>query len=454
MALDRRDFLRAAAGAVVLGACGADNTKVLKDASKAAAASSSARTATAAGKLSDIEHVIIHMQENRSYDNYFGAYKAGSGFADTRNADAFEQPWDGHADGFIYPWRAVKPCQPDPDHSWRGQHVMINGGAMDRFAQNTGPWSMSYFDREQLPYYYALADEFTLCDRWFCSVAGPTTPNRLYLMTGSSVDPAGNPETTRSNLESFDWETYPERLQAAGVSWRVYHEADDYGDNPLKYFARFRDLPTSDPLWDAAIRNRGPLDLVNDIEGDNLPQVSWLVSPAAESEHPVWSPQAGAAYTARYLDALLRTEKVFRKTLFIMTYDENGGFFDHVAPPTPEPGTADEFIEGEAIGLGPRVPGLLISPWTRGGRIESATFDHTSILRFLETRFGVEAPRISAWRREKLTDIADVLDLGVADLSPLPTLPDPALALAAAQLACSGPADGPPANQKMPTIEA
>ncbi len=452
MVMDRRSFLLAAAGTALVGACGSTDKK--STGGSAAGKSTSAAGVVGAGKLSDVEHVIIHYQENRSYDNMFGAYKAGRGFADKDNAAAFRQAWSGHPDGFIYPWHAVKPCQPDPDHMWAGQHTMINNGAMDRFASHTGPWAMTYFDRTDLPYYYALADEFTLCDQWFCSVAGPTTPNRLYLMTGSSVDPGGNHETTRANLESFDWETYPERLSAAGVSWLVYHEVDDFGDNPLAYFKRFKEMPQTDPMWDAAIRPRDKMTLVDDIKNDNLPQVSWLVSPAAESEHPPWAPQVGQSYSARYINALLETPKVFAKTLYIFGYDENGGFFDHVPPPTPEAGTPDEFIEGLPIGFGPRVPGLLISPWTRGGRIDSTVYDHTSVLRLLETRFGVEAPRISAWRREAAGDLADVLDFSGADFSAVPKMPDTAGPEAAATAACSGPADAPPDPQKMPTIES
>jgi phospholipase C len=143
----------------------------------------------------------------------------------------------------------------------------------------------------------------------------------------------------------------------------------------------------------------------HDARNDNLPAVSWLVAPSAQTEHPNWMPAAGAQYIASKLDAIAANPDVWAKTAFILTYDENDGYFDHVAPPTPPAGTPDEFVGGVPIGLGFRVPTVVVSPWTAGGYVSSETFDHTSLIRLLEARFGVWEPHISAWRRRTVGDL-------------------------------------------------
>jgi phospholipase C len=142
-----------------------------------------------------------------------------------------------------------------------------------------------------------------------------------------------------------------------------------------------------------------------DAANDNLPQVSWLVAPSAQSEHPNWSPAAGAQYIASKIDAIAANPKVWAKTAFVLMYDENDGYFDHVPPPTAPAGTADEYVDGVPIGLGFRVPCIIVSPWTVGGYVATETFDHSSLFRFLETRFCVPEPNISAWRRATVGDL-------------------------------------------------
>jgi phospholipase C len=324
---------------------------------------------------------------------------------------------------------------------------------MDGFAALPDPITMGYFDRADLPYYYALADAFTVCDRSFCSVFGPTDPNRLYAM-GATIDPdgtAGGP-VIDNTVKPWTWTTYPERLQAAGISWRVYHEVDDYDDNVLKHFAQFRDLPESSPLYDNAIRNRDADAFVRDAAAGDLPQVSWIVAPEAKSEHPPYSPSVGEDYTSRYIGAVLGNPDLFARTVFILSYDENGGFFDHVPPPTPPPGTPGEFVGGQPIGLGFRVPTVVISPWSGGGRVCSDVFDHTSTLMLLEKRFGVEVPNITAWRRETCGDLTSALDFS-SSVAP-PSLPATAEHAAAALQACATrPPGGVPAPQVPPTVE-
>jgi phospholipase C len=404
-------------------------------------------TTVAGGSINDVEHVVILFQENRSFDHYFGARRGVTGFADTIAGPM--QPF--HFETAT----TAAACSSDPDHSWEGQHAAWNGGANDGFSTRMGPMSMGYFTRADLPYYWALADEFTLCDHSFSSVLGPTTPNRLYSMS-ATIDPrgaGGGPVT--SNLNGpFTWTTYPERLQAAGVSWRVYHEVDDYDDNPLKFFASFQNLVDNDPLFDAAMRNRSADAFVTDVAKGDIPQVSWIVAPAAKSEHPSWAPAVGEDLTATILAALMANPEVWKKTVFILSYDENGGFFDHVPPPVPPKGTADEFVGGEPIGLGFRVPTLVVSPWSRGGAVCADVFDHTSTLRFLEQRFGVEVPNLSAWRRSTCGDLTSTLDFAAFDPS-VPTLPSTKERMQQVLDGCATlPHPVAPASPTPPTTEA
>ena len=352
------------------------------------------------GSLNDIDHVVIFFQENRSFDHYFGTRQGVRGFGDTSvlmnsgNRPIWYQNDPTNPDGYLLPYRlntatTSGACGPDPGHYWEQQHAAWNGGKLDGFATATGSAAMGYFTSTDLPFYSALADQFTLCDQYFCSVLGPTTPNRLYTMS-ATIDPGGSgggPVTTNA-VGPFTWATYPERLQQAGISWRIYHEADDFDDNPLKFFSAFQNLPESDPLFDAAMRNRAADEFVNDARNGNLPQVSWIVAPTVKSEHPPFPPAVGEDVTSTILAALMSNAQLWAKTLFILSYDENGGFFDHVPPPIPAPGTAGEYVGDEPIGLGFRVPAIIVSPWSKGGRVNSEVFDHTSTLRLLEQRFG------------------------------------------------------------------
>jgi phospholipase C len=400
-----------------------------------------APTTTAApaslGSLADIEHFVILLQENRSFDHYFGTRAGVAGFASTPEGKDYRNPFDGHADGYLLPYHTDSTvtsaqCGPDPDHSWTAQHAAQNNGTNDGFATSMGAHALGYFNRVDIPYYWALADQFTLCDHSFCSVTGPTNPNRHVTMTGT-IDPAGlggGPAIDNSGT-AYTWETYPERLQRAGITWRVYHEADDYDDNNVKYFQQFQGLSPGNPLYDNAMIDLPADAFEQDAAAGTLPQVSWLVAPMVISEHPPWGPSVGEHFTASKLAAGMSNPALWSKTAFILTYDENGGFFDHMVAPTPEPGTADEFVHGVPIGLGFRIPTMVVSPWTRrtdggdgavGARVSSTVFDHTSILRLLETRFGVEAPLISQWRRDTCGDLADVFDFNTFDDS-VPQLP-------------------------------
>lgn len=236
------------------------------------------------------------------------------------------------------------------------------------------------------------------------------------------------------------------------MSWRIYQEDDDFGDNCLEYFAAFQNLSPSDPHYDAAIRTRPAGTFEADAAAGNLPQVSWIVAPAGRSEHPsVGSPFAGIAYGASILNSLMSNPALWARTLFVLSYDENGGWFDHVVPPRAPDGTPGEFVAGTPIGLGFRVPTIVASPWSTGGRVDSGVYDHTSVLRLLESRFGVEVPNLSTWRRETCGNLADVLDLTHTVLD-TPTLPDTSHAVDLARACAANPDLGPPRRQQLPTV--
>jgi phospholipase C len=399
-------------------------------------------SAPRAGKLSDIDHVIILVQENRSFDHYFGTLPGVRGFSERLLPRVFYQagyPAPGF-NGVLLPFH-LEPgrtprCFPDITHKWAPQHESWDGGNMDRFVEahmavdgpEAGPATMGYYERADIPFYFSLAEAFTICDNYHCSVLGPTDPNRLYTMS-ATLDPEGahgGPlvETLIGQRASFEghftWATMPERLSAAGVSWKVYTGAAlGIFDNVLTYFRAYKKHPE---LAASAFKPVYPRDFAEDIRNGELPQVSWINTSLTQTEHPGFSAAAAGEYTVDRLVKMLHAHPaVWKKTALFVTWDENGGFFDHVAPPVPPPGTPGEYltvpdVSGDAdgvagpIGLGFRVPMLIVSPFSRGGFLCSDIFDHTSMLRFLEARFGVEVPNLSQWRREATGDLTSAFN--------------------------------------------
>jgi len=380
--------------------------------------------------LTNVQHVVIFMQENRSFDHYFGTLKGVRGFGDRTplmfqngNSDLY-QP---HSPTYLLPFYSSAQCVIDLDHSWGPTHTAWDSGKWDQWPAAKGTTTMAYYVRADLAYYYALAEAYTVCDAYFCSVFGSTNPNRLYLWTGM-IDPngtGGGPVIDNSE-PGFTWTTYPERLQAAGISWKVYQQTDNYDDNALAWFNQYRSALPGNPLHDRGMATVSDLVTAfrSDVTNGTLPKVSWLIAPTTSSEHPIWSPASGEVLTKRLLDALASNPAVFNSTVFILTYDENDGFFDHLVPPVPPPGTPDEFVGGLPIGPGVRVPAIIISPWTRGGYVCSQVFDHTSIIRLLEAWTGVHEPNISAWRRQVCGDLTAAFDFNQPDYT-YPSLPAP-----------------------------
>jgi phospholipase C len=438
--ITRRDALRGLGTVGLAAAAGAGIDALL-----ARAAAAAPRT----GSLKDIEHVVILIQENRSFDHYFGALSGVHGFADKRRRGAFfQRDSAGHT---IHPFRLSQACLPDLTHDWGPQHQSWDHGRMDGFVRaheavdppGVGPETMGYYTRSDLRFYYALADAFTICDGYHCSVLGPTDPNRLMSMS-ASIDPDGRHggplvetlvATRGRTLGTFTWTTMPERLESREISWKVYASAPTgVLDSPLPYFKSF--APGS-RLAKRGLEPTYPQDFMADIAHGRLPHVSWVLPSVFQSEHPGFStPAAGEVATRQILETLVSHPATWRRTALFITWDENGGFFDHVAPPVPPPGTKGEFL-GVAqlpaaaagirgpIGLGFRVPMLVVSPFSRGGLVCSDTFDHTSTLRFLETRFGVEVPNLSAWRRRVTGDLTAAFNFAAPPRNGVPALPAP-----------------------------
>ncbi len=561
----RRDFFRQAA----LLSGGSALAEMLQGAIQTAAGIDPAPGST----FQDAEHVVILMQENRSFDHSFGTLRGVRGFNDPRavtlpngkpvwaqsnKAGEAWAPFRLNLRETKATWLGSLP------HSWRDQTDARADGNHDGWleAKPSGrpecagkPFTMGFYNREDLPFYYALADAFTVCDQNFCSSLTGTTPNRLHLWTGTIREKAGAPANVRNSEVTYTatakWKTFPERLEEAGVSWRVYQnevsidtgfegEADDwlsnFTDNPLEWFDQYHigfnenylkhlatlpdripkelakldqqlaapDLKRAELMslqrrrrsW-AAMQTRVVSELKKwspeerakltpadwslhekafttnkaepgyrelttmtyrdggtqrsmqvpkgdplyqfrqDVNQGKLPTVSWLVPSSNFSDHP-GSPWYGAWYLAEVMNILTKRPEVWKKTIFILTYDENDGYFDHVPPfVVPDPARPEtgkvtpgidasvEYVTLEAdlkkqrppearggpIGLGFRVPMVIASPWSRGGYVNSEVCDHTSVIRFLETLLSrktgkpIRETNISAWRRAVCGDL-------------------------------------------------
>ncbi len=461
------------------------------------------------GSLDSVEHVVILMQENRSFDHYYGTMAGVRGFGDRAalrrgSSDVFHQPDPARLDGgYLLPFHVDTTKVDGQDladlpHDWDTTHLAFDGGLYDRWVAAKSEATMGYFTATDIPFQRALASAFTICDNYFCSIQGPTTPNRLFHWTGT-IDPdgrAGGPATANPDdyKPVFTWTTYPERLQKAGVSWQVYANDEvgdgsdgyvgDYGDNPLWLFQAYHDaLASTDPkvrqLADrASLRTAWKPDsgqgrnidhvlaqFLGDCATGSLPAVSWVVAPYLYSEHPAARPVDGAAYVQAVLNGIWANQKLRDSTVVFLNYDENDGFYDHIAPPVAPPGTPQELLPASQpafrglppaagplvpIGLGPRVPMTVVSPWSRGGFVNSQVADHTSVLRFLETWTGIRETNISAWRRAMCGDLTSCFDFSHRVTS-IPSLPDAtALRAAADRTQKTLPPSRPPTTQVAP----
>ncbi|WP_399443070.1 alkaline phosphatase family protein, partial [Streptomyces sp. WAC08241] len=431
------------------------------------------------GGLSAVRHVVILMQENRSFDHYFGTLRGVRGFGD-RNAielpsgrPVFEQPAGAGKTVLPFPIRDAAETQKkdlqyigDLDHSWGGGAKAWHGGWMDGWVSAKTAATMAYYDRRDIPLHYELADTFTVCDAYHSSIHTSTSPNRNHLWSGWTGHEADgsravtNAAYAEATHPGYDWSTYAERLEAAGRSWKTYTEWENFTDNNIEFFATFKKIArkalartgghtfmesfyaavrgTKDPaertrllglleegvaeltkaersLFERGLRRVESGTLADafraDVAAGTLPEVSYLVPSAIDSEHPgSSSPIASATLVYKVLDALGSHPDVWRHTVVLINYDENDGFFDHVPPPVPPADDTDERWQGQPTGLGIRVPLLVVSPWSVGGYVCSETFDHTSVIRFLERLTGVREPNVTPWRRTVTGDLTSAFD--------------------------------------------
>jgi phospholipase C len=415
------------------------------------------------GSLSDVEHVVIHMQENRSFDHYFGTLAGVRGYGDpnaeiqsnslpTNGKSLFYQydPDNTAGGSYLLPWHldtqtTSAQAIPSTSHAWAVQHsavdIVMSGTTLTAKNDNWlpahlaadgtshGPYTMSYYEQQDIPFHFALAENFTLCDAYHCSLLGPTWPNRMYLMTGM-IDPLGtgggpiisNTVPSPVTGQPYSWETYPEALTKAGISWRIYQEEDDYGTNMLEFFQAFQDATPGSSLY-GGLTIYPPDRFEWDVAHDQLATVSWIIPTSGQSEHPAYLPASGANYVASKLDAVAANRDLWSKTVYIVNYDENDGLFDHVPPPLPPVGTPAEFVDGLPIGGGVRVPCFIVSPWTVGGYVATEQFDHTSVLQLLEQLTGVQAVNVTDWRRQTFGDLTSALGFSNGRVSTFPQLP-------------------------------
>jgi len=469
----------------------------------AAASATSTGRVGLTGTIKDVKHVVVLMQENRSFDHYYGTLPGVRGFSDKQaleypsGSTIFDQPDAARPDGAVMmPFRldSAKYNAQNADgldHSWSGGHAAWNKGAWDRWVAVKGEQTMGYFTRDDIPFHFTLADEFTICDNYFCSLNGPTTPNRIFQWSGTNNPQGGLGGPAIDNPSDYKpvyrWSTYPEQLEKAGVTWATFANDEvgdaggldgylgDYGDNPLWLFQAYHDALAFDDPTAQRLAERGGLhggtwkpstgmgkqvdhvlsDFIAACAAGTLPQVSYVVAPYGWCEHPSASPDYGAHYQNTVLQALFANPELWESTVVLINYDENDGYFDHVMPPLPEDGTADEFVAGLPVGYGTRVPLTVVSPWSRGGWVNSQVFDHTSVIRFIETWTGVQDHNISDWRRQVSGDLTSCFDFANPDFS-VPVWADTRPLLAAADADSLKPRVQPPAvgAQAMPVQEA
>ena len=474
----RRQFLKFAAGAAALNALPPSIRNAL------------ALPATqVTGTLNDVQHIVVLMQENRSFDHYFGTLRGVRGFRDRHPVPlASGKPVWFQSDGKreIPPYRlntkttsALRATS--TPHRYENAQAAWNQGKLDLWPKFKTADSMGHYQREDIPFQFALAEAFTICDAHHCSITTGTDPNRIVLFSGSNFDPQRRArgenctavEAEVNNLRcavkgvmptpgytydgsALTWPTLPELLEQAGISWRIYQDPNDNWEGLMHgalAFKAFREAQPGSALYEKGLSHHSLEQLALDARNGELPQVSWVLPPMLWSEHPAPSSALqGAEFTSRVLEALTANAESWGKTVLFLTFDENDGLFDHVPPPAPPSYNPDGTLAGGSTldlrgeyfsdpdrknldpadqasgtvrpwGLGPRVPLYVVSPWSRGGWVNSQVFDHTSLGRFLERRFGIQVPAISPWHRAVCGDLTSAFNFADPNTAPLPDLP-------------------------------
>jgi len=463
------------------------------------------------GTVQDVQHVVILMMENRAFDHYFGTLRGVRGYGDRHPVplQSGKTVWfqsDGARE--IPPYHLDTATTsalrvPGTPHAFNNAQAAWNQGKFGFWPKYKTQFSMGYYRRADLPYQFALAEAFTICDAYHCSVTTGTDPNRVVFWSGSSFDPVlrakginctdadSEPDNLRCWItgalpspgytyagSALTWPTIPEVLEQAGISWRIYQDPNDNWTGAMHgglAFAGVRDAKPGSPLYEKGMRHWSLDQLARDAQRGSLPQVSWVLPPMLWSEHPgPSSPAQGAEFAARVLQALTASPETWSRTVVFQTFDENDGMFDHVPPPAPPSYNADGTLaggstlklEGEYFsdpgrqhlnpedtisgtvrpwGLGPRVPMYVISPWSKGGWVNSQVFDHTSVGQFLERRFGITIPGISPWHRAVCGDLLSSFDFVSPNDPAVPSLPDTHGSFTLVEQAIKRPKPVPPA---------
>ncbi len=434
-----------------------------------AMAASSARSS-----LSAVKHVVILMQENRSFDHYYGTLQGVRGYGDTSllrfpsNSTVWNQSTKGSATGgkILEPWHLNTQSTDaqqveDLDHSWSGTHGAWNSGLWNNWIPEKTGFTMGYYNRTDIPFHYALADAFTICDQYFCSVQGPTNPNRLYQWTGM-IDPnehllAG---LIIDNSRSFGLLDHLRRVAAerrrvlAGLPGAGQLRRQPAG--LVQAVQERRDLLPALHQGHGAgrqhqlghrVRTSPSVHLPGRLPGSSRP-------PRRCDAHPSYRPADGANFVSGVLSAIASNQAAWDSTVVFYNFDENDGFFDHVVPPTAPSGTADEWVDSAPIGMGPRVPMTVVSPWSAGGLVCSQVFDHTSPLQFAEMVTGVECTNISAWRRTVAGNLTAALNLSATEVAFPTNLPNTATLVTQANSEESLPAPTVPSTGSLPSQES
>jgi phospholipase C len=482
----RREFLRRS-----IGTLGAASALALLPPAIRRALAVEARVET--GTIKDIKHVVILMQENRSFNHYFGTLRGVRGFGD-RFPIPLEsgQPVWFQSDGtnVIPPYHLNAATMnallvPGTPHTFSDAQAAWNQGKYGQWPRYKTEYSMGHYEREDIPFQFALAEAFTICDGYHCSITGGTDPNRIVFWSGSNFNPElgqhginctqtdAEPDNLRCYVSgtlptpgyvyegsAFKWPTLPDLLQQAGVSWRIYQDPNNNWQGLMHgglAFESFRNATAASgsPMYENGMTLWSLDDLHTHVMNDTLPEVSWVLPNMLQSEHPIAgsSPDRAADFISQVLDAVTSNPESWSKTVFFLTFDENDGFFDHVPPPAPPSYNADGSLAGKSTvplsgeylsdpardflipedtisgtmrpwGLGPRVPMYVISPWSKGGWVNSQVFDHTSMGLFLEKRFGIAVKSISPWHRAVCGDLTSIFNFETPNDATLPTLPD------------------------------
>ena len=418
-----------------------------------------------------IEHIVVLMMENHSYDNFFGLLGRGDGF--TLGPDLLPTASNPYGDGRIqraFPMPTTCQLNERPSQEWRTSHEAFDGGAMDGFvrapvspqlpqAGPVGPVAMGYWGEAALPFTYSLARTFPVADRWFCSVLGQTDPNRRYLIAGTSwgmTDDLSTAPTLDNALQdaflASPTVTIFDVLTAFGISWTDYYSSWPFGATAELY-------PVSDTA--VTVLTRRPVSrFFSDAAAGSLPAFC-IVEPDynTQSQENPQNIAVGDAFMSDVVHAVGASPD-WERTLLVITYDEHGGYYDHIAPPValapdvipPVVGAGESAYDGfERYGF--RVPSLVVSPFAKRNYVSHTVFDHTSVLALVERKWNLPA---LTWRDANANDLTDLLDLGaLADGSPtfpaLPALAPPGDTPGALACSSTGPGAIPPAWSVIPS---